>query len=78
MNVRFKLQLPWTLAFSFALAILQPALEIWPGKEAIVPAAQKALYYRARCNRATCQLKHDSSTNTPIWRYRKFKELLHG
>jgi fructose-bisphosphate aldolase class I len=52
MNVRFKSRLPWALAFSFARAIQQPALEIWQGKEVNVPAAQKALYYRARCNRA--------------------------
>jgi fructose-bisphosphate aldolase class I len=52
MNVRFKSRLPWALAFSFARAIQQPALEIWLGKEANVQAAQKALYHRARCNRA--------------------------
>lgn len=52
MNVRFKPRLPWALAFSFARAIQQPALEIWQGKEANVPAAQQALYHRARCNRA--------------------------
>lgn len=50
MNVKFKLRLPWALAFSFARAIQQPALEIWHGKEANVPAAQQALYHRARCN----------------------------
>ena len=33
MNVRFKSRLPWALAFSFARAIQQPALEIWQGKE---------------------------------------------
>ncbi len=52
MNVRFKSRLPWALAFSFARAIQQPALEIWQGKEANVLAAQQALYHRARCNRA--------------------------
>ncbi|MDR3719293.1 MAG: fructose-bisphosphate aldolase class I [Bryobacteraceae bacterium] len=52
MNVRFKSRLPWALAFSFARAIQQPALEIWRGKEANVLAAQKALYHRANCNRA--------------------------
>jgi fructose-bisphosphate aldolase class I len=51
MNVRFKSQLPWALAFSFARAIQQPALEIWHGEEAHEPAAQQALYHRARCNR---------------------------
>jgi fructose-bisphosphate aldolase class I len=52
MNVRFKSRLPWALAFSFARAIQQPALEIWRGKEANVLAAQQALVHRARCNRA--------------------------
>ncbi len=52
MNVRFKSRLPWALAFSFARAIQQPALEIWQGKEANVLAAQQALYHRARCNTA--------------------------
>ncbi len=52
MNVRFKLRLPWELAFSFARAIQQPALEIWRGQEANVVAAQQALHHRAMCNRA--------------------------
>ena len=47
MNLRFNSQLPWALAFSFARAIQQPALEIWQGKEANVPAAQRALLHRA-------------------------------
>jgi len=52
MNLRFKSRLPWALAFSFARAIQQPALDIWKGQEAKVPAAQQALYHRARCNQA--------------------------
>jgi fructose-bisphosphate aldolase class I len=52
MNVRFKSRLPWALAFSFARAIQQPALEIWHGEDANVSAAQQALYHRANCNRA--------------------------
>ena len=52
MNVRFKSRLPWALAFSFARAIQQPALEIWHGEETNVWAAQKALYHRAHCNMA--------------------------
>ncbi len=52
MNVRFKSRLPWGLAFSFARAIQQPALEIWRGQEANVSAAQRALAHRALCNRA--------------------------
>ena len=52
MNVRFKSRLPWALAFSFARAIQQPALEIWNGSQANVAAAQEALVHRARCNQA--------------------------
>jgi fructose-bisphosphate aldolase class I len=52
MNSRFKSRLPWALAFSFARAIQQPALEIWKGEDANVLAAQQALLHRAKCNRA--------------------------
>jgi fructose-bisphosphate aldolase class I len=52
MNLRFRNRLPWALAFSFARAIQEPALEIWRVQEAHVPLAQHALEYRARCNRA--------------------------
>jgi fructose-bisphosphate aldolase class I len=53
MNVRSKAlgsRLPWALAFSFARAIQQPALQIWHGEAANRAAAQQALYHRARCN----------------------------
>ena len=52
MNIRFKSRLPWAVAFSYARAIQQPALELWKGLDANVPAAQQALYHRAKCNRA--------------------------
>ena len=52
MNVRFKSRLPWALAFSFARAIQQPALEIWRGDDGQVAAAQRVLNHRANCNRA--------------------------
>jgi fructose-bisphosphate aldolase class I len=52
MSVRFKSRLPWALAFSFARAIQQPALEIWKGRQANAAAAQQVLYHRARCNSA--------------------------
>ncbi|MBF0549498.1 MAG: fructose-bisphosphate aldolase class I [Deltaproteobacteria bacterium] len=55
MNVRFKSRLPWALTFSFSRAIQQPALEIWQGEDGRVLAAQRALYHRARCNRAACR-----------------------
>ncbi len=52
MNIRFKSRIPWALAYSFARAIQQPALEIWQGKQAQIPAAQEALYQRAKYNSA--------------------------
>src|SRR5271169_4133489 len=45
MNVRFKSRLPWALAFSYARAIQQPALETWHGDDAQVATAQRALYH---------------------------------
>jgi fructose-bisphosphate aldolase class I len=64
MNVRFKSRLPWALAFSFARAIQQPALEIWQGRQANVPAAQEALYHRAKCNQAARRGEYDSAMET--------------
>ena len=61
MNVRFKSRLPWALAFSFARAIQQPALEIWQGQETHVSEAQQALYHRARCNRAARRGEYNAS-----------------
>ena len=52
MNQRYRGKLPWALTYSFARAIQQPALDIWRGEEANVPAAQKALLHRAQCARA--------------------------
>jgi len=60
MNVRFKSHLPWELAFSFARAIQQPALEIWQGKESQILSAQKALYHRAMCNSAARRGEYNS------------------
>jgi len=76
MNVRFKSRLPWALAFSFARAIQQPALEIWQGQEAHVLAAQQALNHRARCNRAARRGEYDAameglSTTTSIPKLKK-------
>jgi len=60
MNVRFKSP-PWALAFSFARAIQQPALEIWSGDEANIEAAQQALLHRARCNQAARRGGYDAA-----------------
>jgi fructose-bisphosphate aldolase class I len=64
MNLRFKSQLPWALAFSFARAIQQPALEIWSGQEANVKAAQQALLQRAKCNRAARRGEYTAAMET--------------
>jgi len=61
MNVQFEARLPWALAFSFGRAIQQPALQIWHGEEANVPAAQQALRHRARCNRAARRGDYDAA-----------------
>jgi fructose-bisphosphate aldolase, class I len=63
MNVRFKSP-PWALAFSFARAIQQPALETWHGEDAQVPVAQQALLHRARCNRAACRGEYNAAMET--------------
>ncbi|MHC5894974.1 class I fructose-bisphosphate aldolase [Nostoc sp.] len=69
MNLKFKLRSPtvgqspspWALAFSFARAIQQPALEIWQGKDANVSAAQQALLHRAKCNWAARQGEYNAA-----------------
>jgi fructose-bisphosphate aldolase class I len=55
-----KSHLPWSLAFSFARAIQQPALQIWQGREANVSKAQQALHHRARCNHAALHGEYDA------------------
>ena len=65
MNVRFKSRLPWALAFSFARAIQKPALEIWQGRAANVPAAQAALVHRAECNRAARRGEYSAAMESP-------------
>lgn len=61
MSIRFRSRLPWSLAFSFARAIQQPALEIWSGDEANIEAAQQALLHRARCNQAARRGEYDAA-----------------
>jgi fructose-bisphosphate aldolase class I len=66
MNVRFKSRMPWALAFSFARAIQQPALEIWQGKENNVLKAQQALYHRAKCNQAARRGEYNTELENHI------------
>ena len=65
MNVRFRSRTPWALAFSFARAIQQPALEVWRGEETNVRAAQEALYHRARCNMAARRGEYNAGMEAP-------------
>ena len=51
-NKNYKDQLPWVVSFSFSRAIEHPAIDIWHGDEANIPAAQKSLAFRAKCNSA--------------------------
>lgn len=66
MNRRYAGRLPWALAFSFARAIQQPALEIWRGVAANVLAAQQALRHRADSNRLARQGRYDLDTDAEI------------
>ena len=75
MNLRFKSRLPWALAFSFARAIQQPALEIWQGWEAQVLAAQQALVHRARCNRAARSGEYTNATEKHMSTARSIPQL---
>jgi fructose-bisphosphate aldolase class I len=74
MNVRFKSRLPWAVAFSFARAIQQPALEIWRGKESNVVAAQQALSHRAKCNRAARRGEYNAAMDDAITRIPQLKK----
>ena len=65
MNARHRARLPWPLAFSFARAIQQPALETWRGVAENVPKAQQALFHRADCNRAARRGDYDAATDAP-------------
>ncbi len=66
MNVRWASKMPWPLTFSFSRAIQKPALDIWSGKEASVPAAQQALLHRARCNSQARQGRYQPELEKPV------------
>ncbi len=65
MNAAYRSRLPWALAFSFARAIQQPALDLWKGDTANVPAAQAALYQRARDNRTARRGEYAPAPDRP-------------
>jgi fructose-bisphosphate aldolase class I len=62
MNSRYRERLPWALTYSFARAIQQPAMDIWHGEDAKVPAAQRALVHRAQCARAARKGEYSPDT----------------
>jgi fructose-bisphosphate aldolase, class I len=43
---------PWRVSFSYGRALQDSALKAWGGQASGVPAGQRALYHRARCNAA--------------------------
>ncbi len=56
---RLGVNTPWPLTFSYARALQQPALELWKGDQKNVPAAQKALAFRAKLNSAASKGAYD-------------------
>jgi fructose-bisphosphate aldolase, class I len=59
-NSEFAAQCPWTVTFSYARAIQQPALDYWHGDDANILTAQQLLYHRAKLNGAASQGKYTS------------------
>jgi len=52
MNAQYASQLPWSVTFSYARAIQQPALDHWAGNDTNSSVAQQLLYHRAKLNGA--------------------------
>jgi fructose-bisphosphate aldolase, class I len=57
-NAKYAAQCPWTITFSYARAIQQPALDYWHGDDANIPTAQQLLLHRAKLNSAASQGKY--------------------
>jgi len=55
---------PWRLTFSYGRALQDPALKLWLGSPANIPAAQAALGHRARCNGLAVQGKYTAAAET--------------
>lgn len=51
---------PWRISFSYGRAFQAPALKLWKGLNANIPAGQKALIHRARCNSLAVQGRYRS------------------
>ncbi len=63
-NAKYAAQCPWTITFSYARAIQQPALDYWHGDDTNIPTAQQLLYHRAKLNGAARQGKYTSEMET--------------
>jgi len=55
---------PWWITFSYGRALQDPALKLWGGAPAKVPAAQAALQHRARCNALAVQGKYSAASES--------------
>ena len=55
---------PWRLTLSYGRALQDPALKLWLGSPANIPAAQAALGHRARCNGLAVQGKYTAAAET--------------
>jgi len=52
---------PWKASFSYGRALQDPALEAWHGRDANLPAGQRAFHHRARCNGAASVGKYSDA-----------------
>ena len=57
---------PWELSFSYGRALQEPVLEVWQGQAANIPAAQSALYHRAKLNGAARYGKYSKEMEAAI------------
>ena len=52
---------PWALSFSYGRALQDEALQAWGGREANVPAGQRAFHHRAECDSAAALGRYRST-----------------
>jgi len=55
---------PWELSFSYGRALQDPSIKAWKGQPSNVPAAQKLLYHRVKCNGAARFGKYSKGMET--------------
>jgi fructose-bisphosphate aldolase class I len=59
-NRRAAGKAPWRITFSYGRALQQASLRTWNAQEANVPAAQAALFKRAKLNGLAALGKYDA------------------